>query len=972
MPTIKMDTQLRIRTEHSYRTAIGKIPVVLWTLKRLGVKTAGIVDRHGTWGHIKWAQECKKEGVRPLFGVELAVVKDMEVREKQRVSYMSFLARNEKGLKTVYDLTTLATEKLYYTPRIDFGTVEDVLREGNLYVLGGDFPEVELKSEHFIREHNQINSFLPSPGPRVATVDNLYPRVMDKSVYEIIMGDLRSMRTAPGHILAAHEINWEKEEKAFAWAVANDCCVELPKAKMISPEVAFTLRELCVRGAYAKGIDLSNPIYSSRLDRELSLIYEKNFQDYFYVVADMIAYAKSEMFVGPARGSSCGSLVCYLLDITDIDPIPYDLLFERFIDLNREDLPDIDIDFAEDKREMVFDYLRNKYGSANVSRLGTVSVYKAKSAITDCAKQLQIPSWEVEDLKGFIIERSSGDSRATFCILDTFEQLEVGREALRKYPELKYSAALEGHARHTGVHAAGIIITAEPGTKYFSVHKGTGAAMLDKKDAEKINLLKIDALGLRTLSVIQDTLDSIGKSRKWLSSFPKDDQKVFDILNSYKFAGIFQYEGQALQSLVKNMKISHIEDVIVLTALGRPGPFESGGASEFIRRQNGLSEIRYLHPLVEKITAITHGIIVYQEQVMTIAREVGGLSWNDVSELRKAMSKSLGKEYFDQYWTRFVKGARKNGLKVEEAKLLWDNINTMGSWAFNRSHAVAYGTMSYWCMVLKAYYPLEFAAACLRNAKDDEQSIHILRELVLEGYQYKPFDRKRSDLNWSVKDGKLIGGLTGIKGVGAKLGANLVRKRSEGVPFTPREEKLLQEGETPWDHVFECEELWGHIKKDPKAYGIESPLLPSISEIKADADNTVVFIAKLITKNLRDHNENQSVERRGGRLMRGQTAYLNLILEDDSGTIPANVNRHRFLQYGKPLLEESKIGDWFIWKGEIAKGHRRLYVLRYKKLTGDENFSKKVVEVSRRKSYSSDRSRAKSSPQNLKKKKIRK
>lgn len=943
-----MLTQLRNRTEHSHRIAYGKLESVLSCQK---TNAAGITDKNGTWGHVRWSKMCKAKGIKPIFGAEISIVKDMELREKQPANGMTFLAINNDGLRELYELVTLATEKFYYFPRLDYGCVADLLRTGNLICLSGsapDFSVIRPGMKNFYIELNQMcPKFFIGNAKKlgyklVATGDNLYPRPQDKPAYEIVMGETRINRTAPGHILDIWEWQeiWPDQEEAIATAteIAEICCADLPTAEMVHPVVEKTLLEMCLDGAKQLDVDLEDEVYKNRLKRELDLIKEKKFEDYFYVVSDMVNYARQHMLVGPARGSSCGSLVCYLIGITGIDPIPYDLLFERFIDINREDYPDIDIDFQDDKREMVFEYMRNKYGHDRVSRLGTISVFKAKSAITDVAKQLQIPSWEVQDLKDSIIERSTGDSRAAFCILDTFEQLDIGKKTLEKYPELRYSADLEGHARHTGVHAAGIVVTAHPITNYCSVNQQTGAVMLDKYDAEKLNLLKIDALGLRTLSVIQDTLDQVGWTRKDLQNYTLKDQKAFDILNQSKFSGIFQFEGYALQSVTKQMDISSLEDIVSITALARPGPLSSGGATEFLKRRMNLSETTYLHPMAEGITKVTFGVIVYQEQVMQIAREIGGLSWEDVSQLRKAMSKSLGKEFFDKYWEKFKVGAKKNEIEEQQAKVIWDNINTMGSWAFNRSHAVAYGLMSYWCCVMKAHFPLEFAASCLRNAKDDDQSVKILRELVNEGYDYKPYDAQHSKINWSVQDGKLIGGLISIKGVGAKLAESIIRKRETGSKFTAREERLLAEGTTPWDSVFEARDLWGHIKKNPAKYGIESKLV-NLDDIKQDSDGMFVFIAKLTEKNLRDHNEIQNLAKRGGKRMEGQTLFLNITVEDDTSSMICTINKYRYLQYGLPIVEEGKIGEWYLIKGENKKGFRKIHIHRWKKLTGNSEFS---------------------------------
>lgn len=939
---------IRNRTEHSYRTAYGKVENVVAIQQ---APFAAITDRHGTWGHVRWSKACKAAGIKPIFGVELAVVKDMEVREKQHTCHMNFLAINDAGLREIYELVTLATEKFYYVPRIDYDTIGDALGTGNIICTSGsctDLSNFGKGLKNFYVELNQLSPrFVPAMAEEfgyelVAAGDNLYPRPQDKAAYEIVMGKDRISRTAPGHILDHWQWLelWPEHEEAISnsFRIAEQCEANLPSAEMIHPEVIKTLDQLCTDGAKRIGIDLKNDVYKSRLKRELDLIKEKKFEDYFHVVADMVNYAREHMLVGPARGSSCGSLVCYLIGITGIDPIPYDLLFERFIDINREDYPDIDIDFQDDKREMVFDYLRTKYGQDRVSRLGTISVFKAKSAITDVAKQLRIPVWEVQDLKDSIIERSTGDSRAAFCILDTFEQLDIGRKTLEKYPELRYSADLEGHARHTGVHAAGIIVTAHPVTNYCSINQQTGAAMLDKYDAEKLNLLKIDALGLRTLSVLQDTLDQIGWDRAKLENYPLDDQKAFDVLNVGKFSGIFQFEGYALQSLTKQMHVDGIEDIVSITALARPGPLNSGGATEFLKRRMGLSEVKYLHPMAEGITKVTYGVIVYQEQVMQIAREIGGLSWEDVSQLRKAMSKSLGKEFFDKYWERFKVGAKNNGIKEPQAKVIWDNINTMGSWAFNRSHAVAYGLMSYWCLVMKAHHPLEFAASCLRNAKDDDQSVKILRELVNEGYTYKPYDAKHSKINWSVQNGELIGGLISIKGIGAKLAESIVRKRDAALPLTAREERLLKEGVTPWDSVFEAKDKWGHIRQNPAKYGIESKVV-DLQEIVQESDGMFVFIGKLTEKNLRDHNELQNLEKRGGKKMEGQTLFLNITVEDDTSSMICTINKYRYLQYGLPIVEEGKIGDWYIFKGENKRGFRKIHIHRWKKLTGNPDFT---------------------------------
>lgn len=527
---------VRARTEYSFRKAYGPLSKVIEACEG---DTIGIADS-GTWGHVAFNNACRKAGKKPMFGVEIPVVGDPMAREKQPANGMCFIAKNNTGLKEIYELVTRSTRKenFYYFNRLGYSDLFDV--SDNVIITSGTHPEwgmlpLARKDDLYI-EMNPMSTrkaldFCESKGFKpIATSDNFFPSVKDKKAYEVLIGRNRTDRTKPMHILNEWELRsclpWIADE-AFSntYEIASQCEVDLPVAQMISFEKTKSLLQLCQEGAFQRDVDLYDEVYKSRLKRELDMIASKEFEDYFFVIADMINYAKQHMLVGPARGSSAGSLVCWLLGITDVDPIKHNLLFERFIDITRKDLPDIDIDFQDDRREMVIQYLRDKYGEEKVAHLGTVSRYKAKSTIAEVSKELGIPAWEVNDLKGAIIERSSGDSRSAFCILDTFNELDVGRQVLEKYPQMKIAAEMENHARHTGVHAAGIIVTEEPVHTYCSVSHQSGAAMIDKKDAEDLNLLKIDALGLRTLSVLQDVLDQVGWKRDQLINFDLEDHR---------------------------------------------------------------------------------------------------------------------------------------------------------------------------------------------------------------------------------------------------------------------------------------------------------------------------------------------------------------------------------------------------------------------------------------------------------------
>jgi DNA-directed DNA polymerase III PolC len=831
-------------------------------------------------------------------------------------------------------MTFANSEGFYYIPRLSWAHINGV--SDHLLTLCGPGTALDRLSE--MRPHYLMMTPMSAAWNRkvaaqrtfrrVVACDNFFPRPEDRAAYEIMSQRDKVSRPTAMHLLDEDALRLavpEADDDAFLETerIAGECAATLPKAENIRIASKETLRQLCAQGASRLGI-IMTPAYQERMDRELAMIAQKEFEDYFYLVGDMVRWAKDHMLVGPARGSAAGSLVCYLLGITDVDPLVHDLMFERFIDVTRADLPDVDIDFQDTRRDLVVDYLRETYGADRVGRIGTVARLKAKSCLSDVARELSIPVWEIKGVQDAMIERSSGDARAQFCVMDALETLEVGRALVAKYPAITIAAKLEGHAQHTGKHAAGIVVAQHPISRYCSVDH-SGAAQIDKKDAETLNLLKIDALGLRILSVLQDTLDQIGKRREWLVTYPLDDAEAFEILNLERYSGIFQFEGYALQSLCRQMKVHTFDDLQVIGALARPGPLHCGAATQFIMRRIGQEAITHMHPLAEPITRSTYGIVIYQEQVMAMGRVIGKLDWNDITELRKAMSKTLGDEFFNQYWEKFERGASENGLPSAEARRIWDKMCTFGSWAFNKSHSVSYGIISYWCCVLKAHYPLEFAAACLRNEKDAEQGVRILRDLAKEGFKYKPVDPEKSGLGWSVVDGVLLGGLTNIKGVGEKKAKDILLRRADGRPLLPGQRKLLSEPRTPYDDIFEGDRRFSDVYRHPRAHHVASGAVSHIVDIGEPGD--YVFLARIKEKNLRDMNEYGSVVKRGGRVIQSKTLFLNLTLEDDTGSIIAKIGRFDYPTWGKPLIEQSKVGDWFMWKGLLKDDGWRVVML---------------------------------------------
>jgi DNA polymerase III alpha subunit len=860
---------------------------------------------------------------------------------------MWFLALSDSGLKELYRFASLAHRQgSRGHPRLTFADVRAMSNDIAKFagaILDGPFlrdisayldldPGMPIANRRKLAMADQLGLKL------VMISDNAYAAPEDRVTYEMIG---RGGKPTPQHLLSAPEM-------ALGCGLSNPTIalrnmeeiaeraskVKLPKAPIIRVDGDLeALARVNIPARFPAGWPAE---YEQRLKYELDLIRSKDYESYFLMVADMVQYAKSQMLVGPSRGSAAGSLVCYLTRITEIDPIPVKLIFERFIDVTRKDLPDIDLDFVDVKRHLVLEYLQAKYGKANVAQIGTVSTYQPKSALIVVAKKLGIPPWETNSVKDSIFERSSGDSRANFALLDTLEQTEPGRKLLEKYPAMRLSANIEAHASHSGVHAAGILVCNEPIENYCTV-TADGVAQLDKKDAEKLNLLKIDVLGLRTLGVLEDS----GVSVDWYN-LKFDDPEVFRVLNDHKFAGIFQFEGQALQSVCRQMTVGSLDDIGHITALARPGPMASGGTKDYLLRRAGKQDYR-IPPAMEKYVSETFGVVIYQEQVLKVCKELGDMSWPDVTKLRQAMSKSLGKEYFDQFRDKFVAGAKKNGLTEPVAVTIWEQVNTHGSWSFNLAHSYSYAVVSYWTAWLKAHHLLEFAAATLRNNKNDDRTITILREMTQEGISYVPFDPVKSEVNWCVKDGVLYGGFLGFKGIGESKARAFVEERANG-GLSEKSLQTLRESELMYEDLFPTKRRWGSFYTNPERHPALLRANTKVVEIKDIAgEGTFVYVGRLRGKDLRDHNEAVRVRRRDGKRFNGPTLFLDLDIEDDSGKILTRIERFEFEALGRKIWEEAKPNTWWLIKGERRLwgrpdgGFKMIYVDRIKQLFEETN-----------------------------------
>ena len=520
--------------------------------------------------------------------------------------------------------------------------------------------------------------------------------------------------------------------------------------------------------------------YMRRLKYEIDLITQKNFIDYFLVVSDVVRYAKNNGIpVGPARGSAAASLVCYLLRITEVNPMLFpNLLFERFIDINRHDLPDIDLDFDDEERHRIRAYLVERYGEEHVGNIGTFTNYRGKNSLDDIARVNRIPKWATDAIKDKLIERSSGDLRASATIEDTIDMFPDVKKVFDQFPVLYQAQRLEGNLKGFSVHAAGLVVSNEPLTNsvavYSRVDKKTGemgnVLSIDKHDAEYINALKIDVLGLTTMGMIRRCLEMIGMTLAELYEVPLDDPAVYEGFKNNEVVGLFQFDGRAMRSVNREVKPDNFAEVCDINALARPGPLHSGAAAEYIMVKHGKKKAQKLHPIVAEITAHTNQQIVYQEQILQVVRRLGNFTWEEAAHVRKLISKKQGEQAFNRLMGKFVEGCAANGVNENTALRIWKQLVTAGAYAFNAAHCVSYGMLAYWTMWLKQNYPLEFYCAALQKYDPKTKGFDLLKEAAKKGIKILPPDPALSGRTWSFdKEARsLRAGFEQVSGIGEK------------------------------------------------------------------------------------------------------------------------------------------------------------------------------------------------------------
>jgi DNA polymerase-3 subunit alpha len=715
--------------------------------------------------------------------------------------------------------------------------------------------------------------------------------------------------------------------------------------------------------------------YKARLKYEMGLIESKGFISYFLIVSDSVKYAKDHGIpVGPARGSAAASLAAWLLRITEVNPMLFpNLVFERFIDVSREDLPDIDLDFDSDRRHEVREYLVSKYGSKCVNNIGTFSYYKSKVALDDVARVYGVPKFEVEKVKELLIERSSGDLRASATIEDTVEQFESAREVFEKHPDLYKAMDLEGNIKGSGVHSAGLVISNEPIETVCAVHSRTvkkrliTCVSMDKYDAERQGLMKLDYLGLSTMAMIAEALRQLDKPLSDLYELPLDDERVIDGFRENDVVGIFQFDGRAMRSVCGALKPDSFKEICDVNALSRPGPLHNGAANEYIDIKRGAKKPELIHPALDSITADTHYQIVYQEQILRVVTEIGNFDWTHASYIRKIISKKLGEQEFQRQWERFWEGAQAYHkrhpdmpeISVDTAKKIWGLCITSGSYAFNAAHCVSYGMLGYWTMWIKRYHPAVFYAASLQKMPKGQGSgsagerggnfsgvktdrhAGLLRDAMKGRGAREPIDilpphPVKSGVDWVAEGPNLRAGWrqAGAGAVGAK--AIAFREASHGKvklwqdyspvpgvgPKTLLQLAQLADAEDPFE-VHKLDEMLEEIKERLPEWGIPSPTHTALQvPYERGRDVAITWIGLGMHRNLRDIFESNRA-RTGVELKPEDVKspelneWVMILGTDGDEQVTLRINRFLYPQF-RSAVWGLKLGQDVI----VAKGYK--------------------------------------------------
>jgi DNA polymerase-3 subunit alpha len=839
---------LHLHSQYSLLDSCLRIKDLCKTLQKHGMSASALTDHGNLFGALEFYRTMKDFGLKPIIGCELYVADthrtDRTSPNARNYTHLTVLARDLEGYRNLTMLSSTGyIEGFYYKPRVDkevlaryskglialSGCVKGVVaapllkgREADAEkalddyrtIFGRDSFYIELQ-DHGLPEQKRVNPDLlrfaqRHDCPLVATNDCHYLNAGDHVAHDILLcigtgsvvKDTKRLRydSDQFYVKSPEEMTalWGHIDGAIAntVAIADQCNVTIPLGDRLIPHfpvpdgytVSTYLRELVYRGLEERCAPIDDE-KRARIEMELDVIGQMEFESYFLIVWDFMRYARERGIpVGPGRGSAGGSLVAYCLRIVDVNPLQYDLMFERFLNIGRITMPDIDIDFCYERRGEVIEYVRKKYGQEKVAQIITFGTMKAKNAIRDVGRVLDIDLRTVDEIAKLI------PNELKITIASALEKEPRLKERYDTDPTVKHlidmARGVEGLSRHCSTHAAGIVIAQNPLTEYLPLYKYPSEneiiTQFTMEDVEKIGLLKMDFLGLKNLTTIENTVKAVERNHgvriDW-EQIPLTDPKTFELLQAGDTFGVFQLESGGMQSYLKKLKPTRFEDIIAMNALYRPGPLNCGMVDEYINRSHGLAAVKYLHPVLEPILKETYGVIVYQEQVARIAHDLAGFSLAEADLLRRAMGKKKTDAMAEQS-PAFVQRAAERGVNPRIAKEIFDQMESFAGYGFNKSHSTAYAVIAFRTAYLKAHYPLEYMAALMTidMSANERMPLYFVQCRTM-GIRILPPDVNESDLHFTVVGRHIRFGLGAVKNVGHGAVESILDARRKGGPF---------------------------------------------------------------------------------------------------------------------------------------------------------------------------------------------
>ena len=855
-------THLHVHTEYSLLDGFSRVKTLVKRAKEKGMTAVAITDHGCMFGAIDFYKAAKAEGIKPIIGCEVYTaprkLTDKDPNYDKHQGHLVLLAKDMTGYKNLIKIVSKSyVDGFYYKPRTDMdelkkhsqglialsaclaGDVPRAIMNGNydkarklaleyreIFGNGNYYLEIQ---DHGLPEQKQVNTEVVRLSrelniPLVATNDVHYVDKDDAKIQDILMclqmqktiDDENRMKFPSDEFYLKSREEMEQLFPELEEAldntneIAERCNVEFEFHKYHLPRYdvpeGYTtngyFRELCQKGLVERYGEDCPEEYKERLEYELNTIENMGYVEYFLIVWDFINFAKqNNIMVGPGRGSAAGSIVAYTLKITDIDPMKYSLLFERFLNPERVSMPDIDIDFCYERREEVIDYVKRKYGEDHVAQIITFGTMGAKIAIRDVARVLNVSYNKADQIAkeipfelGMTIDKAM-DSNPT--LVELYESDAEAREVI------DISKRLEGTLRHASTHAAGVVIARNPVDEYVPLykHQDSITTQFTMTTLEELGLLKMDFLGLRTLTVIRDALDLIELNRDIkgytehidFSKMEYDDDEVFETLSQGNTLGVFQLESSGMRNFMKQLKPNSFEDIVAGISLFRPGPMDS--IPTYIENKNNPEKVTYINDKLRPILEVTYGCLVYQEQVMQVVRDLAGYSYGRSDLVRRAMSKKKmdvmeeERQYFihgkfDDEGNIEISGCIRNGISEEDANKIFDDMIDFARYAFNKSHAAAYGVLAYETAYLKVHYPVEFMAALMTSIMgNSDKVVEYIRECNAIGIPVNPPDINKSFSKFSVEGDSIRFGLAAVKNVGVNIIENIVKEREENGEF---------------------------------------------------------------------------------------------------------------------------------------------------------------------------------------------